>query len=86
MELIGIVGTVLAVAGVVLNNRMRIECFCLWIVSNGIFFALHLHAGMWSLAVRDIVFMALAAHGWIMWKNKRAKIKMQKGKLCKSLK
>lgn len=72
--IIGIIGTILAVAGVVLNNRLNIACFSLWIVSNTIFAALHISAGLWSIVVRDVVFTFLAIAGWRQWSKKRKDI------------
>jgi hypothetical protein len=71
IEIIGSISSVMAIAGVVLNNRMRIECFYLWWVSNAIFAGIHLHAGIWSLAARDVVFLVLAVHGFICWRRKQ---------------
>jgi hypothetical protein len=36
VEIIGTAATVLAVAGVVLNNRRRRACFAVWLVSNAL--------------------------------------------------
>jgi nicotinamide riboside transporter PnuC len=66
-EIIGAVAGVLAVAGVVLNNRRLIWCFPVWFVSNGICCGLHAHAGLWSLAARDAVFLVLSGEGWFRW-------------------
>lgn len=68
--------TVIAVAGVVLCNRRRRECFLLWMVSNTGSLLLHLLAalgrtpGMWGLVLRDAIFLALAVEGWILWTRK----------------
>ncbi|HSW63963.1 MAG TPA: nicotinamide mononucleotide transporter [Dissulfurispiraceae bacterium] len=67
LELIGAIAAALAVAGVLLNNRMRRECFVLWMISNGLSLLLHLEAGMWALSVRDVIFFALAIDGWRRW-------------------
>jgi len=69
-EVFGIIATVLAVSGCVMNNRRRRVCFVLWIVSNVICCGLHYQAEMWSLMARDVIFSALAIEGWILW-NKR---------------
>ncbi len=69
-EIIGTISTVIAVVGVILNNHRLIACFWLWLVSNAASAGLHIHAGMYSLAVRDAVFFALAIHGLVMWKKK----------------
>lgn len=69
IEVVGIVCTVIAVAGVVLNNRKMRECFWLWMVSNLISAGLHVWLGLWSLAVRDAIFFVLAIEGVWMWKK-----------------
>jgi len=71
MEAIGWVTTVLAVSGVVLNNRMDRRCFWLWMISNAISGGLHAEAGMTALMVRDAVFLALAVHGYRSWGRTR---------------
>ena len=32
--------------------------------------AIHVHAGIWSLAARDGVFFLLAIQGWFLWGRK----------------
>ena len=66
-EAIGWCITVIAVAGVVLNNRRRRECFILWMVSNALSAVVHFAAGMWALTCRDAVFFVLAVDGLIRW-------------------
>lgn len=66
-EIIGIVATVLAVAGVITNNRRLRLCFLLWLVSNGLTGGIHVHAGIWSLVARDTIFFVLAIVGWFKW-------------------
>ncbi len=46
IELIGWIATVLAVGGVILNNRKRSFCFVLWIISNSLSGWIHGEAGM----------------------------------------
>ncbi len=73
IELIGVVASVLAVVGVVLNNRRMICCFYLWMVSNSLSLGLHVYAAVgcgaevWSLVARDAVFLVLAFHGLKSW-------------------
>ena len=69
-ELFGMVAMVLAVAGVVLNNRKLAACFYLWIVSNVISTGLHVEAELWSLVARDIILTLLAFEGIYKWKRK----------------
>ena len=70
-ELIGTIATVLAIAGVLLNNHRLRVCFLVWMVSNALTLGLHLHAGLYSLAVRDAAFLLLAVHGWVKWGRKK---------------
>jgi nicotinamide riboside transporter PnuC len=67
IEFIGTIGTILAVAGTVLNNRRRRACFYIWMVSNVLTLIVHVVAGIWSLAARDVVFFALAVEGLARW-------------------
>ena len=69
MELIGIVATILAIAGVLTNNRRLRVCFLIWIVSNALTAGIHAHAGIWSLCARDVIFFVLAIEGWVKWGN-----------------
>lgn len=77
IELVGLVATVLAVIGVVLNNRKRRACFLIWIVSNLMTAAIHAHAGIWqgadckTMILRDLVFVYLAVEGWQLWGRKK---------------
>ena len=68
-EIFGIIATILAVAGVLLNNRLDRNCFYVWIVSNCIVLGIHFKSGLWSLAVRDFIFIVLAIEGLIRWSN-----------------
>ena len=69
-EIFGFMVMVLAVFGVVLNNRMNIACFYVWMVSNAISAALHYDSGMMSMCARDVIFMVLAVDGVIRWRKK----------------
>ena len=70
-ETIGTIATILAIAGVVLNNRRLRGCFAVWAVSNTLSAAIHLSTGILSLAVRDAAFLVLAVEGWILWGRER---------------
>jgi len=70
IEIISILATVIAIAGVILNNHRRRECFLLWLGSNSLTLAVHLAVGLYAMSVRDMIFIALAVHGWIMWGRK----------------
>lgn len=69
-EVVGGVATAVAVAGVVLNNRRRWQCFVLWLASNAATLAIHVSAGLWALAVRDGIFLVLAVEGLLLWRRK----------------
>lgn len=71
LEIIGIFATFFAVIGVITNNRRLRVCFLLWLVSNALSGVMHIHAGIWSLFVRDAIFFILAIEGWFKWGKKR---------------
>lgn len=68
IEIAGIIVTIVAVTGVILNNRKYRWCFLLWIVSNLLSAGIHLVLGPWALVVRDLIFLALAVEGWFLWR------------------
>jgi nicotinamide riboside transporter PnuC len=70
IEIFGLISTVIAVTGVLGNNRRRRWCFMMWLVSNAISAVIHIYSGIWSLALRDVIFFILAAEGWILWGKK----------------
>jgi nicotinamide riboside transporter PnuC len=71
IETIGTIATILAIAGVILNNRRIRLCFLLWLVSNSLTLIIHAQTGVWSLVARDGIFLILAVEGWIKWGRKR---------------
>jgi nicotinamide riboside transporter PnuC len=77
IELIGTITTMLAVAGVLLNNRHKIQCFYVWIVSNLLSAMIHWHTATYSLMARDLIFLALAIEGIHLWRSKRPCSKAQ---------
>jgi nicotinamide riboside transporter PnuC len=66
-ESLGWTAGALAVMGVLGNNRRRRWCFLVWFVSNGLSAAIHAHAGIWALCLRDAVFLVLAVEGYLLW-------------------
>ena len=68
-EWFGVLATILAVTGVILNNRKMSVCFYFWMVSNAITAGLHVDVHLWSLVVRDVIFLCLAFEGLIRWKK-----------------
>jgi len=71
IEFIGIISGILAIIGVLANNRRLRWCFIVWIVSNAMSLVIHFDAGIWSLVVRDAVFLILAVEGWFKWGRKK---------------
>ena len=67
IELLGTIAGILAIAGVILNNHIDRRCFYLWMISNLMFFLIHVNADLISLAVRDLAFTVLAFHGLYKW-------------------
>lgn len=67
IELFGAVSAVMAVIGVLANNRRLRWCFLVWMVSNALSLAVHAQASIWSLAARDGLFLILAYEGWVRW-------------------
>lgn len=70
IEIVGAIATILAVTGVITNNRRIRACFLLWMVSNALTGAIHAQASIWSLVVRDVIFFILAIEGWFKWGRK----------------
>lgn len=71
IDVFGWTATAVALAGVWMNNKRQRACFLLWLVSNAITFVIHVGAGMWPMAVRDLAFFVLAVHGWWLWSSRR---------------
>lgn len=55
---------VVAVTGVLLNNRKIIWCFPVWILSNSLSAGLHVQGEMYGLMWCDVTFIVLAVLGW----------------------
>ena len=71
IEYIGTISTLLAIAGVLANNRRKRVCFAIWVISNSLTLVIHAQTGVWSLVVRDAVFLILAVEGWFKWGRKK---------------
>ena len=77
-ELIGVISTILGIAGVVLNNRRLRLCFLIWMASNALSLTIHAQAGIWSLVTRDGIFLILSLEGWFKWGKKDSREEAQK--------
>jgi len=67
LELVGVLITIIAVTGVVLNNYKNCLCFKLWIFSNLLSALIHGCLGVYSLVARDLIFLYLAFDGLKRW-------------------
>ncbi len=70
IEIIGTIAMILAVTGVLANNRRLRWCFIVFFVSNTMALVIHISVDVWSLVVRDSIFIILAVEGWIKWGRK----------------
>jgi len=70
---------VLGIAGVVLNNHRRHECFYFWLVSNAGWMIIDYQAGIYVQAWLMGTYLVLAAHG--LW-NWRRNIRRTERKRC----
>lgn len=71
LEFIGLLSTGLAIYGVWLNNNKKIMCFYIWLISNFLTLCIHLYLNVWTLSIRDIIFLLLAIDGIKRWKNNK---------------
>lgn len=62
--------TILAIVGVVLNIKRRIEGFYLWTMSNIGFVVVDYNAGLYAQAVLFMVYTGLSVWGIIEWRKK----------------
>ena len=70
IEIVGTIATVLAIVGVLANNRRLRWCFLVWMVSNALSLIIHAQMDVWSFVGRDTVFLILAIDGWFKWGRK----------------
>ena len=70
MEIIGAITMILAVTGVILNNRKLRFCFVMWMLSNFFSGIIHIYTGVISMVIRDFIFFVLAIEGWFKWGRK----------------
>lgn len=67
LEFLGVIATVFAVYGVILNNDHKKSCFLLWFFSNALSIVIHASFLCWSLTLRDAIFIYLAYVGYKKW-------------------
>jgi len=64
-------GAVCAFGGAVLNARLKIQGFYLWITANVLLCIVHAAAGLWLLCVLDIVYVRINLTGIEQWERAR---------------
>jgi len=62
--------TILAIIGVVLNIKQRVEVFYLWVGSNLAWVFIDYKAGLYAQAVLFMVYTGLSVWGIIEWRKK----------------
>ncbi len=70
LEFLGTIATIVSIVGVLFNNAMCIWCFPCWLLSNSLTAWIHYRKGVWSLLVRDLIFLVLAVAGLVQWSAK----------------
>lgn len=70
-EILDLISLCFALAGSILNNRKMIICFPVWMISNVIYFGMHYQVGVWSLALKDVVFFGICIEGYLRWRKKK---------------
>ncbi len=58
---------VLGIAGVILNNHKRRECFYVWLISNAGWMVVDYQSGLYVQAMLFLTYFALAVHGLWKW-------------------
>jgi nicotinamide riboside transporter PnuC len=59
----------MGIAGVILNNYKRKECFLLWGITSACWCAVDWYHGIYSQAVLFAIYFLLAIHGWWNWRK-----------------
>lgn len=57
------------IAGVILNNYKRKECFYVWMVGNACWAVIDWYHGLYSQSVLMVVYFGLAIHGVWNWRK-----------------
>ena len=67
MEVLAWVCTVVATVGAVLNARLSIWCFYLWIPTNALWVWYYVDHRQWASAAQFVVYFVIAIHGLVHW-------------------
>ena len=65
---------VMGIAGVILNNHKRIECFYLWGITSACWCIIDWYHGIYSQSVLFAIYFLLAVHGWWKWQKADRKV------------
>lgn len=63
------VGIVTSYAGAVLNARLNVKGFYVWLISNVTLFTLHAYSGLWGLCVLDVAYTHINLKGIAHWRR-----------------
>lgn len=69
-----IVGISMSYFGAILNTRMDIRGFYVWLFSNTILLILHAVAGLWLLCLLDIAYYQINLKGIMNWRRNFATV------------
>ena len=69
MDLFTWIITVIAIVGVILNIKKRVEGFYLWTVSNGAWIYIDVRAGLYAQAAMFVVYTGLSIWGICEWRK-----------------
>lgn len=62
-------GTILTIAGIMLNARQRIESWMVWIVGDVLWIVAYWPRHDWPVVITNVVFVATNIYGWRAWKR-----------------
>jgi len=65
--------TILALTGVVLNIKKRIECFYIWLFTNASWAVVDFYRGIPMQGILFTIYTLLAVYGIYEWRKKESK-------------
>ena len=64
-----VIGLLASYVGAEMNARMRVEGFYVWLLANVTLFAVHVSAGLWALALLDLLYLRINLTGIRRWRR-----------------
>jgi nicotinamide riboside transporter PnuC len=61
------IATILTLIGVGLNVKKNRWCFAIWLVGNIMWVIIQVSAGIWGMALCQVVFCGTCIWGWVAW-------------------